>query len=58
MIPVRYSGIWHALKVITFEEKLKGLYRGFGLHSIGVTTRLLIITAIMKNVSFVQKGEF
>lgn len=58
MIPVRYNGIGHALKVIMFEEKLKGLYRGFGLHSIGVGARLLIITGIMKNINFVEKGEF
>jgi len=29
MLPVRYSGIWHALKLIRQEEGLRGLYRGY-----------------------------
>lgn len=29
MLPVRYSGWWHATKLIFIEEGIKGLYRGF-----------------------------
>ena len=32
MIPLRYKGIWHALRLILQEEGILGLYRGFGLH--------------------------
>ena len=29
MIPERYSGVTHALKLIINEEGIRGLYRGF-----------------------------
>jgi len=29
MLPVRYSGIWHAMKLIRQEEGVRGLYRGY-----------------------------
>ncbi|CAD8158641.1 unnamed protein product [Paramecium octaurelia] len=35
MIPIRYSGPFHALRLITQEEGIRGLYRGFGLYLVG-----------------------
>ena len=32
MIPLRYKGMWHAMRLIAQEEGIKGLYKGFGLH--------------------------
>jgi hypothetical protein len=32
MIPVRYSGLFHALRVIFYEEGVRGLWRAFPLH--------------------------
>lgn len=32
MIPVRYSNLIHAVKVIGYEEGVKGLWRAFPLH--------------------------
>lgn len=29
MIPLRYSGVLHGLKLIYLEEGIKGLYRGY-----------------------------
>ena len=29
MLPERYSGVWHAFKLITYEEGIRGLYRGY-----------------------------
>lgn len=58
MIPVRYSSIGHALKVIAFEEKIKGLYRGFGLHSVSVFARMAILQVVFQNVDIQEKGEF
>jgi hypothetical protein len=58
MIPMRYSGIGHALKVMMFEEKFQGLYRGFGLHSIGVFVRLMVLQTIFKNMEVIEKGDF
>ena len=29
MIPIRYTGVFHALKLIKYEEGFKGLYGGF-----------------------------
>lgn len=40
MIPKRYSNLYHAVKVIAFEEGGKGLWRGFGLHSVQTVVRL------------------
>ena len=36
MIPLRYDGLWHALKLIFQEEGLKGLYKGYGLHHVSM----------------------
>lgn len=36
MIPHRYEGTLHALKLITKEEGIRGLYRGFIAYAIAV----------------------
>ena len=43
MIPVRYRGLGHALKVIGSEEGIIGLYKGFGLHHLTIGLRLAAI---------------
>jgi len=44
MIPVRYSGCWHATKLIFYEEGFRGLYRGFLAYSIvNLFSTLLIL---------------
>jgi hypothetical protein len=46
MIPLRYRGLWHALRLIPSEEGLIGLYRGFGLHHLTIVIRLGCIALI------------
>lgn len=29
MLPIRYEGVWHAVKLITAEEGIRGLFRGY-----------------------------
>lgn len=29
MLPIRYEGVWHAVKLIAAEEGIRGLFRGF-----------------------------
>ena len=41
MIPLRYAGVWHALKLIFHEEGLKGLYRGFFAYLVVVILTFL-----------------
>ena len=43
MIPVRYSGLFHALKVIAYEEGPKGLWRAFPLHAAQTVIRLKLL---------------
>ena len=40
MIPLRYNGIWHALRLIAQEEGIIGLYRGFGLHHLSMGIKI------------------
>ena len=53
MIPIRYSGLFHALRLIPSEEGILGLYRGFGLHHLTMALRLGSIATLrpylMKN---------
>ncbi len=48
----------HAVRVIAFEEKILGLYRGFGLHSVSVGARLAIMQVVLRNVEVLEKGDF
>ena len=50
MIPIRYSSLNHAVKVILFEEKIKGLWRGVGLHSVNVLLRLAVIQTVFQHL--------
>ena len=47
MIPIRYSGVHHAFKVIFFEEGIQGLYRGFGIYSLLILGRLSILKYLL-----------
>ena len=40
MIPLRYNGVWHALRLIAQEEAIIGLYRGFGLHHLSMGIKI------------------
>jgi len=44
MIPLRYSGVWHAFKLIMKEEGVKGLYRGYLAYIVahGFSTSVLL----------------
>jgi hypothetical protein len=55
MIPIRYSSVGHALKVIAFEEKAKGLWKGFGLHSVSIMVRIMVLQAVFQNVEINDK---
>lgn len=46
MIPLRYSSIGHAIKLMYNEEGILGLYRGFGLHQISTGLRLSALAAL------------
>lgn len=48
MIPHRYAGIYHAMKVIFYEEGVKALYRGYPLYIIGVYLRLALVTGLLR----------
>lgn len=36
MLPLRYAGVWHALKLITQEEGIRGIFRGYMAFSVSV----------------------
>ena len=55
MIPVRYSSVGHALKVIAFEEKAKGLWKGFGLHSVSILARIMVLQVVFQNLDINNK---
>jgi len=42
MIPPRYSGVSHALKLIFKEEGFRGLYRGFGAATVASLITLIL----------------
>ena len=48
MIPIRYGGLSHSLKLIFFEEGLRGLYRGFGLYSVSIVMKVILLKQILK----------
>jgi hypothetical protein len=48
MIPVRYAGLWHALKLIRSEEGVLGLYKGFGLYHITMGVRVAALGSIKR----------
>ena len=47
MIPIRYRGLGHALRLIGSEEGILGLYKGFGLYHLTLGIRLACIGYIM-----------
>lgn len=42
MIPVRYKSVWHGVRLILREEKLWGLYKGFGIYQVILLTKILL----------------
>jgi hypothetical protein len=46
MIPLRYSSLGHAIKLMYTEEGILGLYKGFGLHQISTGLRLAAIAGL------------
>lgn len=54
MIPERYSGIIHAVRLIWQEEGRKGIYRGFSLDTtylvLACIVATLLDTALRKEV--------
>ena len=46
MIPPRYNGLYHGLKVMFFEEGILGFYKGFGLYNFVILTRLSVLMGI------------
>lgn len=42
MIPIRYEGVWHGLRLIFQEEGIRGLYRGFAGYSVVNAATILI----------------
>lgn len=52
MIPVRYSSINHAVRLIYTEEGILGLYKGFALYH--VSTLLKLGTIILTKPLFDQ----
>ena len=47
MIPIRYRGLWHALRLIGSEEGILGLYKGFGLHHLTLGLRVAAISYVV-----------
>lgn len=48
MIPKRYSGLMHAVRVIAAEEGAGGLWRAFPLHCCQFALKIFIIQFIMR----------
>jgi len=42
MLPIRYEGVWHALKLIAAEEGIRGLFRGYAAFLPGVRLSLAL----------------
>ncbi|EGR31220.1 mitochondrial carrier protein, putative [Ichthyophthirius multifiliis] len=51
MIPKRYGGTWHAIRLINQEEGLKGLYRGFIGYSIANLISTYSVLSLNKYVN-------
>jgi hypothetical protein len=47
MIPKRYGNLFHGLKLIGFEEGLRGLWRGFGLNCIQGVLRIKLLDLML-----------
>lgn len=43
MIPTRYSGLLHAVRVIAYEEGARGFWRGFSLHAVQTIIRIQLL---------------
>lgn len=48
MIPTRYSGLFHAMRVMAYEEGIRGFYRGFGLHTVQTLLRIKLLEVFGK----------
>jgi hypothetical protein len=48
MIPMRYGNLYHGLKLIGFEEGVKGLWRGFGLNCVQGVLRIKLLDLMLR----------
>lgn len=54
MIPVRYSGLFHAIRVIWYEEGSKGLWRAFPLHLVQNLLRIQFISLFTRKQNLIE----
>ena len=46
MLPLRYGGAWHTLKLIFYEEGFRGIFRGYSVGFTAVLFKYMSLKAI------------